>query len=125
MTHRTAAAPPPSGSPRTALLEVPADVLAVLLLPSPEDATEDQLRGAGCIWCETGPLNAETAIDFGEQKTLAGGSWFPRACLRCAAAWAHQGLFEHAPLCEQCTDEVSRCEIGLALYRLIRQGRRP
>lgn len=58
-------------------------------------------------------------------KTLAGESWFPRACLRCAAAWAHRGLFEHAPLCEQCTDEVSRCEIGLALYRLIRQGRRP
>ncbi|MEU2911326.1 hypothetical protein ACFYM3_06215 [Streptomyces massasporeus] len=123
MTHRTAAAPPPSGSPR-ALLEVPADVAAALLLPAPADATEDQLRGARCVWCEAGPLNAETAIDLGEQKTPA-GSWFPRACQNCTASWAHRGLFEHAPLCEQCTDDASRCKTGRVLYRLIRQGRRP
>lgn len=124
MTHRTAAAPPPSGSPRAAL-EVPADVLAELILPSPEDATEGQLRGADCVWCEAGPLNVETAVDFGEQKTPTGEAWFPRACLPCAAAWAHRGMFEHASTCEQCTDEASVCPIGRFLYRLIRAGRRP
>ncbi|MEG8276115.1 hypothetical protein [Streptomyces sp. AHA2] len=123
MTHRTAAAPQPSGSPR-ASLEVPASVVDALLLPAAADATEDQLRGARCLWCEDGPLGAETAVDLGEQKSPA-GSWFPRACQRCAAAWAHRGLFEHAPMCEQCTDDASRCEVGLILYRLIRQGRHP
>src|SRR3712207_7822727 len=49
------------------------------------------------------------SVDLGEQKSPA-GSWFPRACQRCAAAWAHRGLFEHAPMCEQCTDDASRCE---------------
>jgi hypothetical protein len=104
---------------------VPEEILAELLLPAPEDATDGQLRGADCVWCETGPLNTETAIDLGEHKIPTGEAWFPRVCLRCAAAWAHRGLFDHASMCEQCTDESSVCEIGRVLYRLIRQGRRP
>jgi hypothetical protein len=103
---------------------VPASVVAALLLPAAADATEDQLRGARCVWCEDGPLKAASAVDLGEQKSPA-GSWFPRACRSCAAAWAHRSLFEHAPMCEQCTDDASRCEIGLILYRLMRQGPRP
>ncbi|MBD9734150.1 hypothetical protein IGX29_20520 [Streptomyces sp. H28] len=104
---------------------MPAEVLAVLLLPAPDDVDDSQLRGAACVWCESSPLETETALDLGEQKTPTGETWFPRSCLRCAGAWAHHGLFDHAPTCEQCTDEASRCEIGLTLYRLIRQGRRP
>ncbi|MEU0652645.1 hypothetical protein ABZ485_10425 [Streptomyces albogriseolus] len=124
MPHRTAAARPPSGTPETPI-EVPADVLAHLLLPSPEDAAEGQLRGADCVWCETGPLNVEAAVDLGERKTPTGETWFPRACLRCAAAWAHRGLFEHVPMCAQCADESSVCEIGRVLYRLALESRRP
>ncbi|MCT7356768.1 hypothetical protein N4P33_32190 [Streptomyces sp. 15-116A] len=123
MTHRTAAQLPP-WEPWRPLLEVPATAVDVLLLPHRDTVTDAQARGTACVWCASAPLSAETAVDLGEQKA-AGPTWYPRSCRGCAAERAHRGLFDHAPMCEQCADEASRCEVGLILYRLIRQGRHP
>lgn len=101
---------------------IPAAVLDILGLPSPDDLTADQARGADCVWCAA-RLTAETATDLGEH--LAGGiRWFPRACRTDVADRAHRGLYAHAPLCEQCTDDASGCDITRWLYRLVREARR-
>ncbi|MFD5491570.1 hypothetical protein ACFWH4_01180 [Streptomyces sp. NPDC127091] len=92
-------------------------------LPQLASLTPDQARGAICVWGSE-RLTAEIAVDLGEQSGPE-GHWFPRACRDCAAARAHRALFEHAPMCEQCVDDAGRCEISLALYRLVRQGRAP
>ncbi|GGS29462.1 hypothetical protein AB0E75_07935 [Streptomyces griseoviridis] len=124
MPHRTAAKPPPSG-PSKAALEVPGAALELLTLPPAENSAADQLRGARCVWCRTGPLHTDTAVDLGEHKTTTGEAWFPRSCQRCAGNRAHRALYAHIPMCEQCADEAGICETGRILYRLIRQGQRP
>ncbi|MFD4259944.1 hypothetical protein ACFWR9_20580 [Streptomyces sp. NPDC058534] len=128
MSHRTAL-PPAAAEPPTTL-EVAPDVVALLQLPSLEGLTDDQVRGANCVWCKAG-LTADTAVDFGEQQTPLSGTssvhgmrWYPRACPKCTADRAHRGLFDHAPSCEQCVDAAERCETSRALYRLVRDGRR-
>jgi len=97
-------------------------VLEILGLPSLEGLTTDQTRGAACVWCAA-RLTGETAVDLGEH--LADGTrWFPRACRTDTADRAHRGLFDHAPMCEQCTDNAGGCEISRRLYRLVRENRR-
>lgn len=112
-----------------AMLEVPAAALEALGLPPLDGLHDAQVRGASCVWCSTGPLNAENAVDLGEQMSPLPGSaspmrWYPRACRPCIADRAQRGLFAHAPMCEQCVDEAGVCEVGRGLYRLVREGRR-
>lgn len=106
----------------SALRAIPAPILDVLELPSPDDLTSEQVRGADCVWC-TARLTGETAVDLGEHLD-DGVHWFPRACREDAADRAHRGLFTHAPMCEQCTDEPGGCDISRWLYRLVRENRR-
>ncbi|MDG9717389.1 hypothetical protein [Streptomyces sp. DH24] len=108
--------------------EIPAEVLEVLALPSLDRLTDDQVRGADCVWCRE-RLTAETAVALGEHMSPLSGTtspmrWFPRACREDTANRAHAALFTHSPMCEQCVDEAGRCEVGLWLYRLVREGRR-
>jgi hypothetical protein len=104
-------------------------LLDILGLPELDTLTDDQTRGADCVWCAD-PLSIETAVDLGEVRfPMAGstsliGRLFPRACRTCAGTQAHNGLFTHCGSCEQCVDEVGRCPVGLWLYRLVREGRR-
>jgi hypothetical protein len=101
------------------------DALAILTLPAYNDLREEQARGAACIWC-TAALTTETAVDFGERrhKRLDGRfSTFPRACRPCTHDAAYRALLDHAPNCEQCTDDADNCDTGLALRRLMRECR--
>ncbi|MEV7793435.1 hypothetical protein AB0O68_15790 [Streptomyces sp. NPDC087512] len=113
----------------------PADVLALLVraLPELDTLTDDQVRGAHCAWCRT-PLQADTAINFGEQTSpdprstsTIGIRWYPRACPACAAKKAHRALFEHSPGCEECKKvsapgEPCPCNTARALNRLLKGG---
>ncbi|MEU3507976.1 hypothetical protein ABZ733_08590 [Streptomyces longwoodensis] len=102
------------------------DAISLLDLPPLDDLTEDQVRGTACVWCATG-LSMDTAVDLGERrhKRLDGSySTFPRACRPCTRAAGIRALADHAPLCEQCTDDPGTCPEGMALQRLIREYRR-
>lgn len=120
MTHATGRPAPTAEAPL--VLEVPPALVPVLGLPPLllAKVTTDQVRGAVCVW-GTERLTGETAVDLGKQ-TGAMGSWFPRACRRCAADRAHRALFVHAPGCADCYS--GDCEITRALYRLVKAGRR-
>ncbi|MGW4505667.1 hypothetical protein ACWENO_13610 [Streptomyces sp. NPDC004436] len=51
-------------------------------LPPVGTLTEDQVRGAACVWCGA-PLDSTTAVDLGERPARIGDlavRWFPRAC---------------------------------------------
>jgi len=102
------------------------DVLALLAVPALDELSEEQVRGAACVWCGT-TLTTDTAVDLGERKhkRLDGSySTFPRACRPDAHTAAYSALLDHAPRCEQCVDDASGCETGLALRRLMREYRR-
>jgi hypothetical protein len=99
---------------------------AALPLPGVGDLSEGQQRGAGCVWCGE-PLTAETAVDLGERRIRVLDSHvtaFPRGCRPCTADAAFRALHDHAPGCEHCVDSADSCETGIALRRLIREGRR-
>ncbi|MEU6324374.1 hypothetical protein [Streptomyces sp. NPDC047009] len=109
--------------------EIPPDVLAVLALPPLDGLTDDQRRGATCVWHDGKRLTGEKAVALGEHMSPLRGSttptrWFPRACHTCVADRAHHSLFAHCTTCKDCADEAGRCEIGRGLYRLVRQYRR-
>lgn len=102
------------------------DALALLPRPGLSELSEEQVRGAACIWCGT-RLSAHTAVNLGEERVrLLDGAitMFPRSCRTCVADRAHQALLAHAPACEPCIDNAAECETGRALYRLIRENRR-
>ncbi|MCX4993872.1 hypothetical protein [Streptomyces longwoodensis] len=102
------------------------DAISLLDLPPLDDLTENQVRGTACVWCATS-LSVVTAVDLGERrhKRLDGSySTFPRACRPCTRAAGVRALADHAPLCEQCTDDPGACTTGMALQRLIREHRR-
>ncbi|MEV8396289.1 hypothetical protein ACFVAF_34510 [Streptomyces sp. NPDC057596] len=122
MTNRTA----PTPGPAEGLLEVPAAALALLALPDLDTVTDGQARGANCVWCKAGPLTAETAIDLGQQKSPAGETRFPRSCRSCIRTRAYRALLDHVHPgpCKPCEDSAPGCEIGRALNRLVREGRR-
>ncbi|MFJ4687038.1 DUF6415 family natural product biosynthesis protein [Streptomyces sp. NPDC088789] len=101
----------------------PVTVADLLGLPPLDTLTDDQARGATCVWdaSETRPLTAESAVDLGERVT--GVHWFPRACREHAGDRAHRVLLDHVPACEECTERRAVCDIGRALYRLaVRRG---
>ncbi|MFE0329088.1 hypothetical protein ACFW08_20345 [Streptomyces sp. NPDC058960] len=99
---------------------------AALPLPSVGDLSEQQQRGAECVWCEA-PLTAETAVDLGERRIRVLDSYvtaFPRGCRSHAGEAAYRALLDHAPDCARCVDNAASCETGVALRRLMREGRR-
>ena len=98
--------------------------LALFQLPDLDEQTQDQKRGAACVWCGTG-LSAETAVDLGERRHRGPGhfSTFPQSCRPCAQTAANRALQDHVQCCEQCVDDVSQCETGMALTRVMRETR--
>jgi hypothetical protein len=105
--------------------EIPRAVLAVLALPGLDGLTDDQTRGATCVWHGGERLTGETAVDLGEHMSPLHGStspmrWYPRACRACIADRAHRKLFAHTATCKACTgdDTTGRCAIGKGLHRL-------
>jgi hypothetical protein len=118
------------GDPVSSVIqEIQSDVLAVLALPPLDGLTDDQTRGATCVWHGGERLTGERAVYLGEHMSPLRGStspmrWFPRACHTCVADRAHHGLFAHCATCKDCADEAGQCEMGRGLYRLVRQYRR-
>ncbi|MCX4504341.1 hypothetical protein [Streptomyces anulatus] len=56
-----------------------------LPLPDPASLSDEQLRGAHCVWCEAELSNA-TAEDLGPRSLVVYGStvrWYPRCCATC------------------------------------------
>lgn len=96
--------------------------LAALPLPEYDDLTQDQARGATCVWSGT-RLTGETAVDLGPRRD-GDGTWFPRACRPCAAKQTMDALVEHSHGCEQCVDDHNLCPEGSTLVRAVREARR-
>jgi hypothetical protein len=107
-----------------------AEALALLVLPALDGLTDEQVRGAVCVWDRNErPLSAETAVDVGERMDKLPGTsssmrWFPRACQPHTEQAALRALHEHAPMCEPCVDNAAECETGRALNRLRRDAQR-
>ncbi|MEH0574280.1 hypothetical protein QBA54_07250 [Streptomyces sp. B21-108] len=98
---------------------------ALLPIPALDGLSQEQVRGAACVWCDTG-LDTATAVDLGERrhKRLDGHySTFPRACPSCVREAAIRALREHPGMCEQCVDDASVCDSRRALDHLAREGR--
>lgn len=99
------------------------DALALLPIPALNGLSQEQVRGAACVWCDTG-LDTATAVDLGERrhKRLDGRySTFPRACPACAREAAIRVLRLHRGACEQCTDDATVCDVRAALEQLARE----
>ncbi|NMI57113.1 MULTISPECIES: hypothetical protein [unclassified Streptomyces] len=100
-------------------------VLDLLDIPGIADLSEQQVRGAACVWCEA-PLTSDTAVDLGERRVSLLDSHittFPRACRDCAAPRLYRALLDHTQRCEQCADDQSQCETGTALRDAVREAR--
>lgn len=98
---------------------------AALPLPRVGDLSEQQQRGAACVWCAT-LLTAETAVDLGERRIRVLDSHvtaFPRGCRPCTATAAYRALLDHAEGCRTCKDSAQGCDRGHALQQLAKQGR--
>ncbi|MFG3207851.1 hypothetical protein [Streptomyces sp. NPDC048192] len=104
------------------LVDIPAELLPLILLPPLEVLPDARARGAECVWC-AGPLSTATAIDLGERDT-DGEHWFPRACRSCTRRAVLAARNDHPGLCEQCTDDASNCETRRALHSLALELRR-
>jgi hypothetical protein len=106
------------------------EALALLPLPDLDGLTDEQARGAVCVWDATEPpLTGDVAVDLGEhmsplEGTISPMRWFPRACHRHVHDAAYAALMDHAPRCEQCVDEAAGCDMAVALRRLMREHRR-
>lgn len=101
--------------------EIPTDALTALGVPARKDLGDEQQRGAACVWCRTG-LDAETAVDLGEQPTP--NRWFPRACPGCVTRQAWRGFLDHAMPCPRCSGASGiLCATGRALNRLSKAHR--
>lgn len=103
------------------------DVLA--LLPIPARLSRPQLDGHVCVWGGEA-LTPTTAVDLGSRR-IGDRMAFPRACTTCTTRTAQGVLFDHTGDCTACatpikqdTDPISTCDLGRALARIIRQGRR-
>jgi hypothetical protein len=111
MTDRTHTAPPWGRAP--------------LPLPGVDDLSEEQLRGAYCVWCGV-PLTSDTAVDLGERRVRLLDSHvtsFPRACRACAGPRIYRALLTHTQTCGQCADDQTQCEMGTALRNAVRETR--
>lgn len=101
------------------------EVLALLPLPAIADLSEQQVRGITCVW-DGIALTPATAVDLGVRTMNRLGEkrqWYPRACRRCIGDGAYRLLLDHSPACDRCRKDGG-CELGRALNRLVREGRR-
>jgi hypothetical protein len=101
------------------------DTVALLPLPSLDRLTEQQVRGATCVW-DGIALTTGNAVDLGPRPARRAGStfqWFPRACPACVRTAAQRIHDLHTGTCEQCVDDPSLCEIRRALRHLALEGR--
>ncbi|MGW4516429.1 hypothetical protein ACWEO4_31580 [Streptomyces sp. NPDC004393] len=105
-----------------ALIDIPDDLLPLILLPPLEVLPDARARGAECVWGGE-PLSTATAIDLGERET-EGGHWFPRACRPCTRRAVLAARNDHPGRCEQCTDDATICETRRALHALALELRR-
>jgi hypothetical protein len=100
---------------------------AGIVLPDPAGLTEEQRRGAACVWGGE-RLTVQTAVDLGvrtdglDAEPDLGGRWYPRGCRQHIAAAANLALEQHIGHCEQCVDDMSQCATGMALTRLKREA---
>lgn len=102
----------------------PDAALALLELPDVDTLSDEQRRGAICVWGRR-QLTAESAIDLGERQLADGRFWFPRADRHCVHRAAMLALQLHSQACEQCTDDYRGCADGYGLVRLVRTTGRP
>ena len=103
-----------------------AEALALLSLPNLNSLSEQQVRGAACVW-DGIILAPQTAVDLGQREADRAGRavpWFPRACRRCVHVAARLQLASHRACCELCVEEVSNCEHGFPLLQLAGEYRR-
>ncbi|AWL39657.1 hypothetical protein B9S64_17310 [Streptomyces sp. SM18] len=66
-------------------MTVPAPPARSLPLPDPVTLSDEQQRGANCVWCAA-PLANAAAHDLGARPLDAHGVsvlWFPRCCRTC------------------------------------------
>ncbi|MFG2639301.1 hypothetical protein ACGFX8_37845, partial [Streptomyces sp. NPDC048362] len=93
-------------------------VAELLPLPRLDGLTDQQRRGAVCVWdADHGPLSTPTAIDLGEWGA-DGTTLFLRGCKACALPLVMDALQRHSPDCRDCTADYRDCATGLALVRL-------
>lgn len=99
------------------------DSSALPMLPLPQvlGLTDEQRRGAVCVWCST-PLTAETARDLGERPADGTRIW-PRGCTPCVCAEARRVISIHARSCRTC-HAGKRCADRDALHALALEDRR-
>lgn len=102
-----------------------AAVLDLLPLPDLDALTDQQRRGAICVWdSRHGVLTTTTAVDLGEYPAGDGTVCFLRACKACAQRFALEALQIHSGSCEPCAIDHTQCPPGLALVRMVRDARR-
>ncbi|RPE40288.1 hypothetical protein EDD90_3324 [Streptomyces sp. Ag109_O5-1] len=97
-----------------------ADALVLLEVPPYDELSEEQRRGARCVWTNM-PLTAETAIDLGERADDDGVPWWPRAWRSGMHDVAVATLRAHAGCCEMCAIDANLCETATALSGLTRE----
>ncbi|MFE2046795.1 hypothetical protein ACFXAZ_38950 [Streptomyces sp. NPDC059477] len=104
--------------------DITGEAAEVLALPPLASLTADQARGAVCVWDATEqPLTGQAAVDLGERQD-DGVHWFPRACPQHTGEQAYRALHDHAPACRPCIRDAGSCPVGIALRRLMKDGRR-
>ncbi|MCG0066314.1 hypothetical protein L0F81_23995 [Streptomyces tricolor] len=104
------------------LVDIPAELLPLILLPPLEGLPDARARGAECVWGGE-PLSAAAAIDLGERET-GGVRWWPRACRPCTRLAVRAARNAHPGQCEQCVDDTALCETRRALHALVLELRR-
>lgn len=100
-----------------------AGAVHLFVLPSLAGLSEQQVRGADCVW-DGITLSSATAVDLGRRSAHRAGAvvdWFPRACRSCVQLAAYAALHTHTLMCEQCVDNAAECETGRELLRLVRE----
>ncbi|GGV76504.1 hypothetical protein GCM10010294_42880 [Streptomyces griseoloalbus] len=105
----------------TALRTDDSSALPMLPLPQVLGLTDEQRRGAVCVWCSKS-LTAETARDLGERPTPGGTRIWPRGCTPCICAEARRVISIHSRSCRAC-GAGERCADRAALHALAREDR--
>lgn len=103
---------------------ISAGTLNVIPLPAHNDLSQQQVRGAACVWCAV-TLAPGTAVDLGQRRVRVLDdhvTTFPRGCRQCTGKAAYRALFDHCPTCKQCVDNAAECATGSSLRRLVKEG---
>lgn len=97
---------------------------ALPMLPLPQflGLSDDQRRGANCVWCSES-LTAETARDLGERPSPDGTRMWPRGCTPCVREEALRVSRIHTRHCPRCIRNTEACPDRRALRDLALEGR--